>query len=156
MCVGHRPIKAEPVSHEDGRGVHERSGIADERADEALVEQFVGHGFLRCGLTGSRTSLVGTREQSFRTGTAFQYGKPGAGPEWSSARLWQVAVQHAHPIPLVGRDAEQSALALALRTAKQGAFRCIVIDGEPGIGKTRLAIARGYQGLRRMRLQMAS
>lgn len=71
-------------------------------------------------------------------------------------RLWEVAVQHAHPIPLVGRDAEQSALALALRTAKQGAFRCIVIDGEPGIGKTRLAIARGYQGLRRMRLQMAS
>jgi hypothetical protein len=48
-------------------------------------------------------------------------------------------VQHGHPTPLVGRDAEQSALALALRTAKQGAFRCIVIDGEPGVGKTRLA-----------------
>jgi predicted ATPase len=54
-------------------------------------------------------------------------------------RLWEVAVQHAHPIPLVGREAEQSALALALRTAKQGAFRCIVIDGEPGVGKTRLS-----------------
>jgi AAA ATPase domain len=86
-----------------------------------------------------------------------QYGKPGAGAGVVVRhRLWEVAVQHAHPIPLVGRDAEQSALALALRTAKQGAFRCIVIDGEPGIGKTRLAIARGYQGLRRMRLQMAS
>ena len=48
-------------------------------------------------------------------------------------------MQHGHPTPLVGRDAEQSALALALRTAKRGAFRCIVIDGEPGVGKTRLA-----------------
>ena len=48
-------------------------------------------------------------------------------------------MQHGHPAPLVGRDAEQSALALALRTAKRGAFRCIVIDGEPGVGKTRLA-----------------
>jgi hypothetical protein len=57
----------------------------------------------------------------------------------ASHRLWEVAVQHGHPTPLVGRDAEQSALALALRMAKRGAFRCIVIDGEPGVGKTRLA-----------------
>ena len=48
-------------------------------------------------------------------------------------------MQRGHPTPLVGRDAEQSALAFALRTAKRGAFRCIVIDGEPGVGKTRLA-----------------
>ena len=48
-------------------------------------------------------------------------------------------MQHGHPISLIGRDAEQSALALGLRTAKRGAFRCIVIDGEPGVGKTRLA-----------------
>jgi predicted ATPase len=48
-------------------------------------------------------------------------------------------VQHGHPTPLVGRDAEESALALGLRMAKRGAFRCIVIDGEPGVGKTRLA-----------------
>ena len=48
-------------------------------------------------------------------------------------------MQHGHPTPLVGRDAEESALALGLRMAKRGAFRCIVIDGEPGVGKTRLA-----------------
>ncbi len=48
-------------------------------------------------------------------------------------------MQHGHPTPLVGRDAEDSALALGLRMAKRGAFRCIVIDGEPGVGKTRLA-----------------
>jgi predicted ATPase len=50
-----------------------------------------------------------------------------------------VAGQHGQPIPLVGRDAEVSVLAIALRTAKQGAFQCVVIDGEPGVGKTRLA-----------------
>jgi DNA-binding CsgD family transcriptional regulator len=50
-----------------------------------------------------------------------------------------VAEQHRGPIPLVGRDTEVSALAIALRTAHRGAFRCIVIDGEPGVGKTRLA-----------------
>ena len=32
-----------------------------------------------------------------------------------------------------------SALAIALRSAHRGKFRCIVIDGEPGVGKTRLA-----------------
>ena len=30
--------------------MHERSEIAHERADETSVEQFVRHGFLRCGL----------------------------------------------------------------------------------------------------------
>jgi predicted ATPase len=57
----------------------------------------------------------------------------------SRHRLREVAGQHGQPIPLVGRDAEVSALAIALRTAKQGAFQCVVIDGEPGVGKTRLA-----------------
>jgi DNA-binding CsgD family transcriptional regulator len=50
-----------------------------------------------------------------------------------------VVGQHGHPSPFVGRDAEASVLAIALRTATRGAFRCIVIDGEPGVGKTRLA-----------------
>jgi hypothetical protein len=50
-----------------------------------------------------------------------------------------VAGQHGHTIPLVGRDVEVSALASALSTARRGAFQCLVIDGEPGIGKTRLA-----------------
>jgi predicted ATPase len=57
----------------------------------------------------------------------------------SRHRLREVAGQHGQPIPLVGRDAEVSVLAIALRTAKQGAFQCVVIDGEPGVGKTRLA-----------------
>jgi hypothetical protein len=57
----------------------------------------------------------------------------------SRHRLPEVAGQYGHPSPFVGRDAEVSALAIALRAAKRGAFRCIVIDGEPGVGKTRLA-----------------
>ena len=57
----------------------------------------------------------------------------------SRHRLREVAGQHGHPSPLVGRDAEASTLAIELRAAKRGAFRCIVIDGEPGVGKTRLA-----------------
>jgi DNA-binding CsgD family transcriptional regulator len=42
-------------------------------------------------------------------------------------------------LPLVGRDIEEAALARELRRASAGEFRCVVLVGEPGVGKSRLA-----------------
>ena len=41
--------------------------------------------------------------------------------------------------PLIGREAELSVAAGALRAAREGGLRIVAIAGEPGIGKTRLA-----------------
>jgi DNA-binding CsgD family transcriptional regulator len=42
-------------------------------------------------------------------------------------------------LPLVGRDPEAAALEHELHRACNGEFRCVVLVGEPGIGKSRLA-----------------
>ncbi|MGH2720236.1 MAG: ATP-binding protein, partial [Actinomycetota bacterium] len=42
-------------------------------------------------------------------------------------------------LPLVGREAEAAALEAELRRARAGEFRCVVLVGEPGVGKSRLA-----------------
>ena len=44
-----------------------------------------------------------------------------------------------HLVPLVGRDPELRRLAALARGADQGRLACVVVDGEPGVGKTRLA-----------------
>ena len=43
--------------------------------------------------------------------------------------------------PLVGRAAENSELDEQFRKSLRGEFRCVLVDGEPGVGKTRLASA---------------
>ena len=43
--------------------------------------------------------------------------------------------------PLVGRGAESSELDEQFRRSLRGEFRCVLVDGEPGVGKTRLASA---------------
>jgi DNA-binding SARP family transcriptional activator len=43
------------------------------------------------------------------------------------------------PTPFVGRASERAALSVALSRARQGSGSLILIGGEPGIGKTRLA-----------------
>ena len=40
--------------------------------------------------------------------------------------------------PLVGRDAEVAALDEQLALARSGAFRVVLVTGEPGVGKSRL------------------
>jgi ATP/maltotriose-dependent transcriptional regulator MalT len=42
-------------------------------------------------------------------------------------------------IPLVGRDAQLAELNAQFRRARNGGFRCLLLQGEPGVGKTRLA-----------------
>lgn len=42
-------------------------------------------------------------------------------------------------IPLVGRDSELAELEAEFRRACRGEFRCLLIEGQPGIGKSRLA-----------------
>ena len=41
--------------------------------------------------------------------------------------------------PLVGRDAELAELNAQFRRARNSGFRCVLLQGEPGVGKTRLA-----------------
>jgi ATP/maltotriose-dependent transcriptional regulator MalT len=42
-------------------------------------------------------------------------------------------------IPLVGRGPEKAALEAEFRRVRSGAFSCVLLQGEPGVGKTRLA-----------------
>lgn len=46
---------------------------------------------------------------------------------------------HLSPLPLVGRAQEHRALARAFRQAQSGQTRLVIVEGEAGIGKTRLA-----------------
>src|SRR5882724_10022074 len=47
--------------------------------------------------------------------------------------LWSAA-----PLPLIGRDVEAAILDAALRSASAGHGQLVVIEGEAGIGKSRL------------------
>jgi DNA-binding NarL/FixJ family response regulator len=42
-------------------------------------------------------------------------------------------------IPLVGRDSQLAELNAQFRRARNSGFRCLLLQGEPGVGKTRLA-----------------
>ena len=42
-------------------------------------------------------------------------------------------------IPLVGRDSKLAELNAQFRWARNSGFRCVLLQGEPGVGKTRLA-----------------
>jgi DNA-binding SARP family transcriptional activator len=57
-------------------------------------------------------------------------------PQSQSGALW-ANLQSA--IPLVGRATEHMMLVAAYRSARRGQLQAVAIEGEPGIGKTRLA-----------------
>lgn len=73
-------------------------------------------------------------------------GLPAPVPAWqvvgeSTARSRFEAAHGRHLIPLVGRDEEVALLARRWSAAKQGEGQVVLICGEPGIGKSRLAEA---------------
>jgi class 3 adenylate cyclase len=65
---------------------------------------------------------------------------PSALPRWSADGL--------RGIPMVGRTEESERLAMAWNSARSGERRAVIISGEPGLGKTRLAVeaARAAHG----------
>jgi len=54
-----------------------------------------------------------------------------------------------HEFPLIDREAELAELTAALESAARGSGRVVLLAGEPGIGKTRLASALGAEAERR-------
>jgi len=74
-----------------------------------------------------------------------------AGPALMSAHRWLLAQPAAHPVragagdrshaagrPIVGRAEEMAILRQAVRSARAGSSGLVVVEGEPGVGKTRL------------------
>jgi len=55
------------------------------------------------------------------------------------------------PLAMFGRDAESHALATAWAKAKDGQRQVVLVAGEPGIGKTRLATEAALAAPRRRR-----
>jgi transcriptional regulator with AAA-type ATPase domain len=55
----------------------------------------------------------------------------------------------ARKLPLVGRGSEFEQLERELSLASEGQLRAVLLLGEPGVGKTRLATERWLVGRRR-------
>ena len=93
-------------------------------------------------LAGSRTDIQFTPAGPFEL-----KGLPGpvAAYEvaWSvpsdAGRALPAALESNHEVPFVGRETERVRLMDTWKSAREGEFRVVLITGEPGIGKTRLA-----------------
>ena len=93
-------------------------------------------------LAGSRTDIQFTPAGPFEL-----KGLPGpvAAYEvaWSvssdAGRPLPAALESNHQVPFVGRETERMQLADVWESAQEGEFRVVLMTGEPGIGKTRLA-----------------
>ncbi|MEA2550835.1 MAG: hypothetical protein QOE25_604, partial [Actinomycetota bacterium] len=70
---------------------------------------------------------------------------PGAGALASVLEPFSAMALHVHRAPgaVVGRVAEQDAIRQELGSAATGRFAGLTLEGEPGIGKTRLLLAAG-------------
>src|SRR5262249_25148292 len=60
-------------------------------------------------------------------------------PSWIESRF--EARQFSQPTPLIGREAELSVLLAQYRKAEQSQGQIVLMPGEPGIGKSRLAVS---------------
>lgn len=91
--------------------------------------------------------LLHNRFELSRAGPFQLKGFAGAVPAWSVDALrrsqgrFEAAREQVALTPLVGRDAEISRLLVAWREASEGRGRVILLQGEPGIGKSRLTHA---------------
>lgn len=134
----------EPVREEDdyfGTAVVVASRLCDRAAGgeilaSELLRSLVGN---RGGFrfeTAGRLSLKGLAEPV-----------PAVTVQWRPAPVRPVARAGARPSPdpaprgprLVGRDDEMTALEAAMARSAAGEFRCVLLVGDPGVGKSRLA-----------------
>ena len=72
-----------------------------------------------------------TQNRPYRYGRWYGASGEGVSAAYSAAVAGQA--------PLIGRGAESSELEAQFRRALRGEFCCVLIDGKPGVGKTRLA-----------------
>jgi class 3 adenylate cyclase/tetratricopeptide (TPR) repeat protein len=121
--------------------------VAQRLCDRARGGQVLASALLQ-GLVGSRG------DHSFRPlgGLAL---KGLAAPIAACEVLWEQRAQVAVPLPVplerdessifVGRDREMAGLEAAWEAARSGRRRLVLVVGEPGIGKTRLAVELARQ-----------
>ncbi len=93
-------------------------------------------------LAGSRTDIqfspAGPFELKGLPGPVAAYEVAWSVPS-DTGRPLPAALEPNHQVPFVGRGTERERLAEAWESARKGEFRVVLITGEPGIGKTRLA-----------------
>ncbi len=136
-----RPVRARVAIHSGsllvdlGQGLPDVLGQAADRAqrlcllgepDDVILDETTWHG-VRSAFGGE--PMGGRRlPASDEVVDVWRLGPPQAAEAWLSAPCRA----------LVGRSRELRQLRQAWREAAEGAFRCVFVEGEAGIGKTRL------------------
>lgn len=111
------------------------------RVEYGAVGEVVGQAAALQALARPDSALVGPVTRA-AAGHLFAWGDevPGSGPAaYLGAPMPRIAGHRLRPGgPLVGRQAELTALGTALREAARGRGSVVLVTGEPGLGKTRL------------------
>ena len=156
-AVGEVPINGEPLQVRIGIAtglvvIGEAIGSGDSRQQTAVGETPNLAARLQ-GLAGPNQVVIdaATRRQ---IGGLFEYqdlgtvelkGLPAAVPAWQiraeNRTLGQFEALRSGTTPLVGRDEEMELLLRRWGQAKAGSGRVVLISAEPGVGKSRLAVA---------------
>lgn len=79
------------------------------------------------------------RKQNFRIPISDFRSKANKSKIGAKGHLWENRKSKIQPLPFVGRSAEYAQLGAIYQTVCQGQPRVVLIEGEAGIGKTRLA-----------------
>ncbi len=147
MELGDRWLACDPLSDEAARlAVEARYLSGDRGAALARFRQYSAALQQETGCEPSRSLLALVRRVEADVSAA--PARPAITDEWPTrAPTFESA--------LIGRDAEWSTLARAWKAVRSGSGRAVLVEGEPGMGKSRLADdflrwvgAEGGMGLR--------
>jgi DNA-binding SARP family transcriptional activator len=164
LLLTRRLVALDPLDEEPQRELIRRLARADESAaalaayDKLAQRLRERYGTIPSAATrelaaavrdgAAADELAGDKRAPFNGGAA----SPPAASSGEGARAWQTLPRPlqavtASPSPFVGREVELEYLAERWRQVCDGARRAVVVAGEPGIGKTRLAaeLARTVQ-----------